>query len=224
MRCDICNSETKLIKQEKYQYTLSGLNNLFLKDIKVEVCEKCNLDVPYIPKIIRLHNTIARAIISKKTLLLGEEIRFLRKNLRIKAQDWAKFLRKDVATISRAEKTGNFLNKDLDLLIRLLYVRLWEEKNETIFSEKIVETLTIVDDIEQNIFIDVEKIEEFSHFEKEDVLEKEFLYDWNFDQPSQNTVLLSVTKTKIVNNLYATNTNFAFASKEILSCGISFSS
>jgi YgiT-type zinc finger domain-containing protein len=224
MRCDICNSETKLIKEEKYQYTLSGLNNLFLKNIKVEVCEKCKLDVPYIPKIIRLHNTIARAIISKKTLLLGEEIRFLRKNLRIKAQDWAKFLRKDVATLSRAEKTGNFLNKDLDLLIRLLYVRLWEEKNETIFSEKIVETLTIVEDMEQSIFIDVEKIEEFSHFEQENILEKEFLDDLDFERPNQDVVLLPLTKTRKVNNLYATNTTFAPASGEIFSCGISFSS
>jgi putative zinc finger/helix-turn-helix YgiT family protein len=209
MRCDICNSETKIVKEEKYQYTLSGLNNLFLKNIKVEVCEKCDLDVPYIPKIIRLHNTIARAIISKKTLLFGEEIRFLRKNLRIKAQDWAKFLRKDVATISRAEKTGNFLNKDLDLLIRLLYVRLWEEKNETIFSEKIVETLTIVEDIEQNIFIDVENVEEFSHFENEDVLESEYLYDLEFEKPNQNPMLLTITNIIESNNQYANDTNFA---------------
>ena len=212
MRCDICNSETKFFKEEKYQYTLSGLNNLFLKNIKIEVCEKCNLDVPYIPKIIRLHNTIARAIISKNTLLLGEEIRFLRKNLRIKAQDWAKFLRKDVATISRAEKTGNFLNKDLDLLIRLLYVRLWEEKNETIFSEKIVETLTIVENIEQNIFIDVEKIEEFTHLEENNVLDNEFLFGSVFEQQNQNAITLSLANTKKVIKQYATDPNFAAAS------------
>lgn len=228
MRCDICDNETTVTKEGKYKYTLSGLNNLYLKNIKVERCKNCNLDIPYIPKIIRLHGTIARAIISKSTLLKGEEIRFLRKSLLIKAQDWAKFLRKDVATISRAEKTGNFLNKDLDLLIRLLYVRLWEEKNETIFSEKIVETLMIVEDIEQNIFIDVEKIEEFSHFENEDVLEKEFLYDLEFEKPNQDVIFSPLTKTKIkikkVNNLYATNTTFAPASGEIFSCGISFSS
>jgi YgiT-type zinc finger domain-containing protein len=218
MRCDICNSETNVTKEEKYKYTLSGLNNLYLKNIKVERCKNCNLDVPYIPKIIRLHGTIARAIISKSALLKGEEIRFLRKSLLIKAQDWAKFLRKDVATISRAEKTGNFLNKDLDLLIRLLYVRLWEEKNETIFSEKIVETLTIVEDMEQSIFIDVGKIEEFSHFENEDVLEKEFLDDLEFERPNQKTVLLSLTKNKRVKNLYATHTNFASTGGEIFSC------
>jgi transcriptional regulator with XRE-family HTH domain len=224
MNCYRCKKETKLKKVQKYKYFGISPKNVYLNNIEVRICENCELTSPLIPNIIRLHNTIARAIICQKSLLLGEEVRFLRKNLRLKAQDWAKCLRKDAATISRAEKDGNVLNKDLDLLIRLAYVRFWEEKNETIFSEKIVETLTIVEDIEQSILIDVEKIEEFSHFEKEDVLEKEFLYDWNFDQPNQNAVLLSVTKTKIVNNRYATYTNFASASEEILSCGISFSS
>jgi YgiT-type zinc finger domain-containing protein len=162
MRCDICDNETKIIKAEKYQYTLSGLSNLFLKNIKVEVCKICNLDAPYIPKIIRLHNTIARAIICKKSHLLGEEIRFLRKNLRIKAQDWAKLLRKDVATISRAEKTGNILNKDLDLLIRLLYVRVWEENKDTLFAERV---FVAVKDVDLGILIDVENIEEYSYID-----------------------------------------------------------
>jgi putative zinc finger/helix-turn-helix YgiT family protein len=165
MKCEICNKETKNFKAEKYHYTLSGLSNVFLKNIEVEKCNNCDVEIPLIPRILLLHKTIARAIISKKSLLLGEEIRFLRKNLRIKAQDWAKFLRKDVATISRAEKDGNFLNKDLDLLIRLLYVRLWEEKNEDVFSEKIAESLLITDNKEQSILINVENIEEFSYFE-----------------------------------------------------------
>jgi putative zinc finger/helix-turn-helix YgiT family protein len=168
MRCDICNTETKVTKEEKYKYTLSGLDNLYLKNIKVERCKKCDLDVPYIPKIIRLHDTIARAIVLKSTLLKGEEMRFLRKNLLIKAQDWAKLLRKDVATISRAEKDGNVLNKDLDLLVRLLYVRIWEEANVKFFDEKVTELVVIIDGVEINILIDVDQIEDFSYFESED--------------------------------------------------------
>jgi YgiT-type zinc finger domain-containing protein len=211
MRCDICNSETKIIKAQKYHYTLSGLNNLFIKNIKIEVCEKCNWDVPFIPKIIRLHNTIARAIICKESLLMGEEIRFLRKNLFVKAQDWAKFLRKDVATISRAEKTGNYLNKDLDLLIRLLYVRLWEEKNETIFNGKIVESLTIVGDSEQSILIDVNKIEEFSYFEKDEVWGDTINDEPKFDDPNQDAVVLQFAKPNIENKIYAKYPNLALA-------------
>ena len=178
MKCDICESETKMGKAEKYQYTLSGLSNLFLKNIEVERCEKCDLEVPLIPKIIRLHETIARAIVSKPTFLLGEESRFLRKILRMKAQDWAGILRKDVSHISRAEKDGQKLNKDLDLLIRLAFVRLWEEKKGELFPE----SLPVLQDGEQGIFIDVEDIENFSYFDLAEVWQEEFSFSPTYEE------------------------------------------
>lgn len=183
MRCDICNTETKIIKAEKYQYIHSGLNNVFLKNIKVEICKTCNLESPFIPKIIRLHETIAKAIVLKPTLLIGEEVRFLRKNLRIKAQIWSTYLRKDVATISRSEKIGQIQNKDFDILIRLLYVRLWEEKNEQFFSEKIVESMSKLENQEVEILIDVNNIDSFLYSEKEEVWADE-IYSPKFDYSS----------------------------------------
>ncbi len=162
MKCYSCKNESQLKLVEKYQYKEVGLHNIYLKNIEVQICENCDLSSPIIPKIIRLHNTIARAIICKKSLLIGEEIRFLRKNLRIKAQDWAKLLRKDVATISRAEKNGNVLNKDLDLLIRLLYVRVWEENNDKLFTE---EFFGAIKDVFLGILIDVENIEDYSYID-----------------------------------------------------------
>jgi YgiT-type zinc finger domain-containing protein len=216
MKCEICNNETKIFKVGKYHYTLSRLSNVFLKNIEVEKCNNCDVEIPLIPRILLLHKTIARAIISKKSLLLGEEIRFLRKNLRIKAQDWAKFLRKDVATISRAEKDGNFLNKDLDLLIRLLYVRLWEEKNEDVFSEKIVESLLITDNTQQNILIDVEKIEEFSYFELLEVWDDIVFVADNFEEildckePAvSEEEVFTFSSPFMIGDFYAKNNEFA---------------
>ena len=178
MRCDICESETKIIRSEDYQYTLSGVATIFLKNIQLERCEKCDLEVPHIPKIIRLHETIVRALVLKPSLLSGEEVRFLRKNLRMKAQDWAICLRKDAATISRAEKDGQKLNKDLDLLMRLAFVRLWEEKKGEVFPEH----LPVLQDVEQGILIDVNDIESFSYFNIEEVWQKAtFINSAEFD-------------------------------------------
>lgn len=211
MKCYLCKNETQIKVVEKYQYKESGLNNVYLKNIEVRSCENCDLTSPLIPKIIRLHNTIARAIVCKKTLLLGEEIRFLRKNLRLKAQDWASCLRKDAATVSRAEKDGNVLNKDLDLLIRLAYIRAFEEKNGELFSEKIIESLSIIEDIELSILIDVDKIDEFSYFEKEEVWEDVINDELKFEEINQDAIVLPFARPNLENKLYAEYSNLALA-------------
>jgi transcriptional regulator with XRE-family HTH domain len=221
MRCDICNNETKLKKVKKYKYSGVNLSNVYLDNIEVRICENCDLTSPLIPKIIRLHNTIARAIICKTSLLLGEEVRFLRKNLRLKAQDWAKYLRKDIATISRAEKDENILNKDLDLLIRLAYLRLWEEKNEDFFNEKIAKSLTVIENNHHNILIDVDKIEEFSYFEDDEVWDDiVFLPETRFEKTNTSKVKATYEKGEVkisnispyLKKLYARNKKFAIAS------------
>jgi transcriptional regulator with XRE-family HTH domain len=211
MNCYRCKKETKLKKVQKYKYSGISPQNVYLNNIEVRICESCALTSPLIPKIIKLHNTIASAIICQKSLLLGEEVRFLRKNLRLKAQDWAKYLRKDAATISRAEKDGNVLNKDLDLLIRLAYVRFSEEKNEELFSQKIAESLLVIKDIELSILIDVDKIEEFSYFEKDEVWEDLINDEPKFEEPNQDAIVLQFAKTNLENKIYAEYSNFALA-------------
>ncbi len=185
MKCYRCKNESQIKLVEKYQYKEAGLQNVYLKNIEVRTCENCDLHSPIIPKILGLHEKIARKLITKQTLLTGDEIRFLRKQLRVKSQDWATFLRKDVSHISRAENRKTQLNKDLDLLIRLAFIRLWEEKNEKMFDKKIIESFKIVENMEQSILIDVENIEEFSYFEKDDVLSKEILHGLEFGNLKQ---------------------------------------
>jgi DNA-binding transcriptional regulator YiaG len=154
--------ELPLIKTQKYHYDLLGLNNVFLDNIEVYGCTKCETRTPVLPKILKLHETIGYAIVCKNGLLSGVEIRFLRKNLRIKSQDWAKLLRTDKSVYSRWE-SGQKISPQSDLLIRYLYVRLVEEKKEIRLEEKIVEKLAETTDEKTAIVIDVEKIEYYSY-------------------------------------------------------------
>lgn len=163
MNCRNCQKKIPLIKTQKYQYDLSGLENIFLDNIGVYSCIKCEIQMPVIPKVLKLHNTIAFAIVCKSSPLEGAEIRFLRKNLRIKSQDWAKLLRTDKSVYSRWENGSQSISAQSDLLIRYLYIRLLEERKEVRLEKKIVETLSEITDEKTVIVIDVEQIEKYSY-------------------------------------------------------------
>lgn len=163
MKCKNCGEEMLLGKTQKYQYALSGLKNVFLDKIGVYNCAGCNVNIPVIPKILKLHNTIANAIVAKKSSLSGDEIKFLRKNLRLKSQDWANLLRTDKSVYSRWENGSQKVSPQSDLLIRLVYLRLLEEKKGVRFDEKIVESLSESTSEQTAIVIDVERIENYSY-------------------------------------------------------------
>lgn len=152
-----------LSKTQKYQYSLSGLKNVFLDNIEIYCCAGCEVQIPVIPRILQLHNTIANAIVCKRALLSGAEIRFLRKNLRIKSQDWAKLLRTDKSVYSRWENDLQAVSPQSDLLIRYLYLRLLEERKDIRLEKKIVESLSNMRDEKTAIVIDVEQIEDYSY-------------------------------------------------------------
>ena len=163
MKCRNCQNEMPPIKIQKYQYDLTGLENVFLDNMEVYSCATCEMRIPIIPKILKLHNTIAFAIVCKHSLLNGAEIRFLRKNLRIKSQDWAKLLRTDKSVYSRWENNSQNISLQSDLLIRYLYIRLLEEKKEIRLEKQIVENLSKITDEKTAIIIDVEQIESYSY-------------------------------------------------------------
>jgi putative zinc finger/helix-turn-helix YgiT family protein len=163
MKCENCQNEMTLTKTQKYQYVESGLENVFLDNIEICHCAKCNMQIPVIPKIIKLHNTIGYAIVCENSLLSGAEIQFLRKNLRVKSQDWANLLRTDKSVYSRWENDSQSISSQSDLLIRYLYLRLLEEIREVRLEKKIAESLSITTAEKAAIIIDVEQIEHYSY-------------------------------------------------------------
>ncbi len=128
MRCESCGEETIVTQGQKYHYTESGLDNVYLNSIDLRVCQACGSKSPVIPKINELHSTLGMAIALKPSPLVGKEVRFLRRRLGMKSREWAALLRVDACTLSRWEVGEQPIGAQSDRLIRLLYIRLVEER------------------------------------------------------------------------------------------------
>jgi DNA-binding transcriptional regulator YiaG len=184
MNCENCQVETILTEVKKYRYSESGLENVFLDNIKTYNCGECGIQIPVIPKILKLHNTIAYAIVCKPELLNGAELKFLRKNAGVKSQDWAKLLRTDKSVYSRWESDNQPIGSQSDLLLRYLYLRLLEEKKGLHLQEDIAEKLAILSNEKIAIVINVEQVERYEYLplsEAVRLLEDQHPYIAKFD-------------------------------------------
>jgi putative zinc finger/helix-turn-helix YgiT family protein len=132
MRCLECGGGTKARRSYKYHYTESGLSNFFLNGITVHTCAKCGAEFPELPAVQNLHAAIGKAVLAQREALRGEEVRFLRKEMGIKAKDFAEMLGVTKVAVSRWENSKKPLNSIADRLIRCVFLlhRL-KEKEET---------------------------------------------------------------------------------------------
>lgn len=141
IKCDDCGHQTEIRNGQEYHYTESGLDNIYLINIELRVCEACGEATPRIPRINQLHETIAKALALKPYPLNGAEVRFLRKQLGLKAKEFAANLRVDVSTYSRWENGDQQIGEQSDALIRLLYFRIFEEKEGYRIAESLSEKI-----------------------------------------------------------------------------------
>lgn len=127
IKCPMCGQKMKEAKKD-YPYTESGLDNVLLKGITVYSCKKCGEEMPELPAIECLHRVIADMIVNKTAPLEGTEIRFLRKEMRFKANMFASILKVHKVTLSNWENDVKRPDKANDILIRLFYWRFKEEQ------------------------------------------------------------------------------------------------
>jgi putative transcriptional regulator len=145
MKCDICHKGNILIKsQQSYHYKECGLDNVFLKNIELRVCEVCGLRAPRLLRMRELHGTLARAVAMQPCPLRGMDIRFLRKQLGYSAKQWATFLRIDTSTLSRWENGQQEIGTQSDTLIRLLYFRILDEREGVLSTGHVAATAAAV--------------------------------------------------------------------------------
>ena len=147
MTCDKCRHELTS-HRGLYHYTESGLNNLYLDGVEIfacpnSACDYFNRATAAIPKIEKLHIFIAKALISQSPPLGGQEVRFLRGALAIKAKDLAAYLHVDPATLSRWEKANEPIGEQSELLIRFLVLRLIEEAEGQMITAFNAQQLTL---------------------------------------------------------------------------------
>ncbi len=152
MKCPECGQMMKR-ETKDYKYTESGLSNVILKDISVYRCP-CGNEVAEIPAIERLHQKIAEGLFRKPALLTGEEIRFLRKEMGLKAMELAHVLGVSKVTVSRWENQTKPIGVVSDRLIRLLYLCFLEKKGR-LSKEDILRVIDSIKDRPKKIKIEV---------------------------------------------------------------------
>ena len=117
--CRECGGNARIVRKD-YRFSESGLSNVFLRGVEVQVCAKCKSESPRIPNHEDLMRTISVALIDKPFELAGDEVRFLRKYLGEGGIAFAQMLGIDRSHLSRVENGAMAISKQTDRLVRTL--------------------------------------------------------------------------------------------------------
>ncbi len=145
MKCEKCSNTFQKITIQKYNYGESGLKNVLLNNIPGLFCKHCNYEIAIIPQPLQLHEIIAKIIVlTKSSLLSGEEIRFLRTQLGFSQVDFANKIDLSPETMSRIENNKQDVSDDIDRHVRLYYItHLAEPKRKYSLSYKELEKISL---------------------------------------------------------------------------------
>ncbi len=135
--CSVCG-EAMRMDRGSHRYDESGLDNVLLVGIPLFECKNGHKDV-VIPDPAGLHRTISLKLIQHP--LTPKALRFLRKELGMTAQQFAEVLNVDRVTVSRWENDLERIGKSSDQLIRLIFLRMLEEKSKRYCEEVTLEDL-----------------------------------------------------------------------------------
>ena len=120
-KCPTCGSEHFVFKRSHHHFLESGLANVHLTNVETGTCADCGEKIVSIPHSTELMRLIGESILLKPTNLNGAEIRFLRKNLYLKINEFAQLLGVDRVTVSRWENEHEKPSRAIDRLVRLTY-------------------------------------------------------------------------------------------------------
>jgi putative zinc finger/helix-turn-helix YgiT family protein len=138
-KCYSCGNIIKTIKDKPYKFDECGLN-VVLHGITQYKCPSCNETYASIPNLPKLHRIIGTHIcIKRKALLQPEEIKFLRKDLHLKAKELALTLGVTASTVSRWENGKKEIGEAHDRLLRSIYMMHASEQVHHIICEGTLE-------------------------------------------------------------------------------------
>lgn len=120
-KCPTCGSEHFAFRKAHHHFLESGLDNVHLINVEIGVCSDCGEKIVSIPHSLELMKLVGESILLNPTKLNGSEIRFLRKNLHLKINEFAQLLGVDRVTVSRWENDHEKPPNSTDRLIRLAY-------------------------------------------------------------------------------------------------------
>ena len=104
-----------------YHFVDSGLSNVYLAGIKYRLCRECGKQSADIPAVGQLLKAIGRLLVESRTILTGDELRFLRKRLGKKAAEFAQVLSVTPEHYSRLETGKLPISEVADKMVRAYY-------------------------------------------------------------------------------------------------------
>jgi DNA-binding transcriptional regulator YiaG len=122
-QCSNCAKPVHII-HGNYEFKESGLDNVVLCGIEIIKCDHCGNEDPILPALDHLFRAIALALVSKPYRLAGEEVRFLRKYLKLTGDKLSRLLHVDKTTLSKWENNDDPVGTQSDLAIRLIVMSL----------------------------------------------------------------------------------------------------
>jgi len=121
MKCVICDNPKALKKKPiTMRYKQCGLENVVLHGVERFRCGHCGEEYINFGDQEQLHALIAGTLISKKGLLNGREVKFLRTYLGYSGAMFAKRVGYTKETLSRYENGKVEISKTFDILLRAL--------------------------------------------------------------------------------------------------------
>lgn len=126
--------------EKPYHYIDCGLPQVYLVGVRQFQCE-CGEKAIEIPAIKQLMALIARDLAMKNQSLTGSEIRFLRKQLGQKANDFAEHVKLQPETLSRIENEKQSVGEKTDIYIRVYYAL---ESKDPVLMDTLKSALDIV--------------------------------------------------------------------------------
>lgn len=138
-----------------YHYTECGLDNIYLVNgFKIKKTKSGDEEI-FIHDIHGLHKTIGMILISKRGLLSGKEIKFIRSSLDLSQTTLAKILGCSYQTVLLWEKDKGIISKTADHLLRAIFFSYLDIEGGKAIYDKINE----IADFDADIMRNIEKIE-----------------------------------------------------------------
>ena len=153
VRCSNCGADARLTRG-KYRFNESGLKNVELIGIDLIKCPSCKNVDPIIPHMNELMQCLALAVAAQPYRLKGDEVRFLRKYLRMTGEQFANLLKVDKTTLSKWENDADAVGEQSDRLIRTMALVLGEGLKERI--EEIVKAFPEIQEEFRDFLIQID--------------------------------------------------------------------
>ena len=125
-------------ESEPYHFVGSGLRNVYLVGVEYEVDSTTGMQSAVIPCLPDLMEAIGKVVVEKRSALNADELRFLRKRLRLASKVFAKLVGVSEEQYSRLEN-GATVTATVDRVVRLLYATLAKLSQSE--SEEVAKTM-----------------------------------------------------------------------------------